>query len=85
MNHPVKKNAYAVTTGFYVGEILVFVNESEDYYNFISIPKNINRKIPVNKFLLGIDQSILEHVEEIPDDIYSLLEKQFEFNIENDK
>lgn len=85
MNHPVKKNAYAVTTGFYVGEILVFVNESEDYYNFISIPKNINRKIPVNKFFLGIDQSILEHVEEIPDDVFCILEKQFEFNIKNDK
>jgi hypothetical protein len=85
MNHPVKKNAYAVTTGFYVGEILVFVNKLEDYYNFISIPKNINRKIPVNKFSLGIDQSILEHVEEIPDDVFSILEKQFEFNDKKDK
>jgi hypothetical protein len=85
MNHPIKKHAYAVTTGYYVGEILVFVEKTEDSYNFISIPKNINRHIPVNKFQIGLNESIVEHVEEIPDDVFSILEKQFEFNNNKDK
>jgi hypothetical protein len=85
MNHPIKRHAYAVTTGAYVGEIMVFVDKNEDSYNFISIPKNINRSIPVGKFEIGIVQSIVEHVEEIPDDVFSILEKQFEFNQNLDK
>jgi hypothetical protein len=85
MNHPIKRHAYAVTAGFYVGEMLVFVEERNDSYNFISIPKNINRSIPVGKFEIGLDQSIVEHVEEIPDDVFSILEKQFEFNQNLDK
>jgi len=85
MNHPLKKHAYAVTTGYYVGEMLVFVDKSEEFFNFISIPKNINREIPINKFYLGLKESIVEHVEEIPDEIFSILEKQFEFNNKKDK
>ncbi len=85
MNHPIKKHAYAVTTGSYVGEIMVFVNRNEESYNFISIPKNINRQIPIEKFHFGLDESIVESVEEIPDDVFSILEKQFEFNQNKDK
>jgi hypothetical protein len=85
MKHPVKKHAYAVTTGLYVGEIMVFVEECNDSYNFISIPKNINRQIPIGKFQFGLDESIVEYVEEIPDDVFSILEKQFEFNQKIDK
>jgi hypothetical protein len=80
MNHPVKKHAYAVTTGAYVGEIMVFVDKSTEHYNFISIPKNINREIPIGKFHFGLDQSIIDYVEELPDDVFSILEKQFEYN-----
>lgn len=85
MNHPIKKHAYAVTTGLYVGEIIIFIEESNDSYNFISIPKNINRQIPIEKFHFGLDESIVEHVEEIQDDVFSILEKQFEFNQNKDK
>lgn len=85
MNHPIKKNVYAVTAGYYVGEMLVFVEQHNDSYNFISIPKNINREIPIGKFHFGLDESIVEHVEEIPDDVFSILEKQFEFNQKIDK
>lgn len=85
MNHPIKKHAYAVTTGSYVGEMIIFIEESNDSYNFISIPKNINRQIPIEKFHFGLDESIVEHVEEIQDDVFSILEKQFEFNQNKDK
>jgi hypothetical protein len=83
--HPIKKFAYAVTTGAYVGEILVFVEETSDNYNLISIPKNENREIPKDKFEMGLIESIVEEVEQIPKDIYELLEKQYLFNINNTK
>lgn len=82
---PVKSHIYAVGTGSYVGEMFVFVREDEDQYEFISIPKNENRCVPKQKFKIGIDNKILEHVGEIEEDVYNLLEKQFEFNKNLDK
>jgi len=78
--HPIVAYSYAVTTGTYVGEILVFVEETEEEFKFISIPKNINRTIPKEKFLLGLNQKIVEIVEQIPKSVFKLLKKQFEFN-----
>jgi hypothetical protein len=84
-NHPIVSCSYAVTTGTYVGEILVYVEESGNDYLFISLPKNINRSIPKDKFDLGMSQNILDVVEKIPSKIYNLLHKQFVFNKKNGK
>lgn len=84
-SHPIKKYAYAIGTGTYVGEMFVFVNENDDEFEFISIPKNINRKVPKDKFNFGLENKIIEVVEQIPADIFSLLEKQFEFNRDKTK
>lgn len=77
---PIIKHSYAVGTGTYVGEIFVFVEETENYYHFISIPKNINRSVPKDKFDIGLANKILDYVEEIDADVFTLLKKQFEFN-----
>ena len=55
-------------------------DKDNEHYNFISIPKNINREIPIGKFHFGLDQSIIDYVEELPEDVFSILEKQFEYN-----
>jgi len=78
---PIKGNAYAVGTGLYVGEIFVFVDETNSEYNFISIPKNVNRSVPKDKFILGIQSKILDDVGPIDKKVFSLLEKQFVFNL----
>lgn len=78
--HPIKGFSYAVTTGTYIGEILVFVEEKNDGFDFISIPKNINRNIPKDKFFYGIEENIVDVVEKIPNKIFNLLKKQFEYN-----
>lgn len=82
--HPIKGHAYAVTTGAYVGEILVYV-EGEDVHSFISLPKNINREVPRDKFELGMSEGIVEEVEKIPSKIFKLLEKQHAFNLKRNK
>lgn len=78
--HPIKGYSYAVTTGAYVGEILIFVEEKEDNFDFISIPKNVNRYIPKDKFFYGINEKIVDVVEKIPNKVFKLLQKQFEYN-----
>jgi hypothetical protein len=53
--------------------------DSNNFY-FISIPKNINRVVPKDKFYFGVDNKLLEEVEKLPDNIYSLLKAQFIYN-----
>lgn len=76
----IKGNTYAVGTGSFVGEMFVFIEETQDTYEFISIPKNENRSVPKEKFHFGLKNNIVEYVKEIDKDVLVLLEKQFVFN-----
>ena len=82
---PIKGNIYAVGTGTFVGEMFVFIKETNDTYEFISIPKNQNRSVPKEKFDIGIKHKIIEYVKEIDKNVINLLEKQFVFNTNLDK
>lgn len=83
--HPLVGYSYAVITGAYVGEILVYVDQDEECFKFISIPKNVNREVPKDKFELGLNEGIVEVVSKIDKDVYNLLEKQYHFNTTKDK
>jgi len=78
--HPSEKNIYAVTTGDYVGEMLVYVDEIADDYRFLSVPKNINRVIPKEKFDFARNNDIIEFVQEAPKEVYDVIRKQFYYN-----
>ena len=69
---------YAVTQGAYVGEMFVFIKQLGDLYMFLSIPNNVNRIIPKEKFDFGI-----QFVEKTPADVYIVTIKQFEKNESN--
>lgn len=71
---------YAVQGGAYVGEMFVYVEETEDNFCFISIPKNTIREVPKDKFFFGIDNKILEPVDKLPNGVYSLLKAQYFYN-----
>jgi hypothetical protein len=77
---PKKKQVYAVGTGTYVGEMLVFVREHGDSYHFLSIPKNRNRKVPIEKFNFAVEHKIIELVQELPSKIYKICVAQFAYN-----
>ena len=79
--HPKKGHAYAVTTGHFVGEMLVFVRQQKNEYSFISIPKNINRDVPVDKFEIGLTEGIVDPVEQIDNKVCKLLFRQYEYNL----
>jgi hypothetical protein len=78
--HPRKQYIYAVTTGDYCGEMLVFAEQRGDSYCFISVPKNENRVVPINKFEFGIKNHVVEPVEKLPGYVYKLLLKQYHHN-----
>lgn len=71
---------YAVVTGDYCGEMLAFVETSNQSHHFLSVPKNENRSVPVDKFEFGIHNGIVEVVEKMPGYVYAVLEKQYTHN-----
>lgn len=71
---------YAVTTGTYCGELLMFVEESDNDFHFITVPKLINRTVPKDKFELGLTNNIVEPVRSVPKKVAFLLTAQFKYN-----
>lgn len=82
---PEKYKAYAVTRGTYLGEMLIWVEDVAETYGFISVPKNINRIIPKDKFKFGIENEILDVVDTIPEGVYSILRAQYMYNKKHKK
>jgi hypothetical protein len=77
---PQSREVYAISTGVYVGEMLVYCKKDRDNYYFLSIPKNINRTIPIDKFDFAITNKIAEFVCKLPKFVYKIAYKQHQFN-----
>jgi hypothetical protein len=82
---PKARQVYAVGTGVYVGEMLVYCKKDNVNYYFLSIPKNINRTVPIDKFELALEHKIAEFAVELPRKVYNICYKQFEYNQKNTK
>jgi hypothetical protein len=65
-NTPKLGNTYAVVTGDYVGELLLFIEKDKVDYHFLSIPLMTNRRVPIGKFDFALNERILEFVERVP-------------------
>ena len=82
---PLKKGAYAVERGDFVGEFFVFIESKlEDHY-FLSLPKMLIRKVPLKSFNTGIKEKIIVFVEKLPDSIYRVCFEQYKKNQLKDK
>lgn len=77
---PKRREIYACGTGTYVGEMLVFCKKDADNYHFLSIPKNINRTVPIDKFDWALTNKVIEFAHYLPADVYKTCFKQFEYN-----
>lgn len=80
IKHPDKRNIYAITTGDYVGEMFIFIKSDETTHRFLSIPKNINRAVPKEKFEFGLKADIIEYIERIPRGVYKIVTAQYNHN-----
>jgi hypothetical protein len=76
-NVPVHRTVYAVTGGDYLGEFLVYVEERVDTYYFLSLPKMDIRQIAKSDVVDGLESKLLDKVERLPKDVFSLCYEQY--------
>ena len=63
---PVIGHVYAVHTGTYAGQMLLYIKKESVDYCFLSIPEMRNFTIPVTIFDHGIKTDIVKYVETVP-------------------
>jgi hypothetical protein len=81
---PTQKSIFACLHGDYVGEMFIYIDKKDDNYLFLSMPKNINRIIPIKSFNSGMNLGILEFVEVTLKEIYDIAKAQFIYNETNE-
>jgi hypothetical protein len=77
---PVPGDTFGVPVGIYVGEIFCFVEKVGENYQFLSMPKMLIRTVPKEKFEFAIYNNIIEFIENLPRDVYKLVEAQYNQN-----
>ena len=75
--HPKKKIVYAITGGKYLGELLVFMEEKDKNFLFLSLPEMHVREVPKEKFSFGLEEKIIEIVKKIPSYVYGVCKAQY--------
>lgn len=81
--HPRKGYIYAVTSGKYLGELLVYIERVDNTVSFLTLPDMKNRNIPASNFEFGVKESIVDVVEKLPKNVYNVCKKQYKKNLEN--
>ena len=79
-----KQQIYAVQTGDYVGQMFAVVDIQNDFIGCLSIPKMDNVIVPLEAFDSGRNNDIIKLVEELPDDVYEVVESQYNKNENSD-
>lgn len=77
-----KKEIYAVQTGDYAGQMFAIVEINKDDIGCLSLPEMKNVKVPKESFDSGRNNDILSLVEELPKDVFKVVESQY-FKNEN--
>ncbi len=77
-----KKQIYAIETGDYVGQMFAVVDVNKEHIGCLSLPEMKNIKVPKESFDSGRNNDILSLVEELPKDVYKVVESQY-FKNEN--
>ena len=75
-------NTYAVQSGVFAGELLIFIDKDQDNYNFLAVPTMLNRSVPCDSFDLAWNSGIIEFVEQVPDYVVQVSTTQY---YENEK
>ena len=73
----IKGDVYAVQAGDYMGELIFFMEKKEDFYFFLAAPKMEIRRVPIDKFDIGVEMGLLEYVKNLPKFVYDVVERQY--------
>jgi len=77
-----KKQIYAIETGDYVGQMFAIVEVDKNHIGCLSLPGMENIKVPKESFDSGRNNDIISLVEELPKDVFKVVESQY-FKNEN--
>lgn len=77
---PIIGNVYAVHTGTYAGQMLLFVEKQSIDYCFLSVPEMNNLTIPKTIFEHGINNNIVKYVETVPKYVLKVSIAQYKHN-----
>ena len=72
---------YAIREGDYKGCFFVCVSIDEDKYNFLSLPDREPVSVPKDDFSRGIKTKIVDLVEKIPYNVFTVCEAQYNSEI----
>jgi hypothetical protein len=86
-NHikPKKRDIYATHHGDYAGQMFIACHITKSEYGFLAIPDMENVTVPKEKFDFGMDNGILEFVEQMPIHMFSTVKKQYKKNKKNEE
>jgi ribosomal protein L14E/L6E/L27E len=79
MSHkkPTPGDIYAVHTGVYAGELLIYIKRSGDKHCFLATPKMENRNVPIKSFENARNSDIIKYVEKAPSYVTKVSEAQY--------
>lgn len=75
-----KRQAYAVQTGDYVGQMFIVCEITNQDIGCLSIPIMENVLVPKSKWSLGSESNIIEYVENISRDVFKVCVVQYNKN-----
>lgn len=77
---PVTGYVYAVHTGTYAGQMLLYIKSESVDYCFLSIPEMRNFTIPRAIFEHGVKTGIVKYVETVPKYVLAISTAQYNQN-----
>ena len=79
-NKLTRGDVYAVETGLYAGEMLIYIKTTDDKHCFLAVPTMENRDVPFSSFDLARNSDIITYVEKVPRYVIKVSTAQYEKN-----
>lgn len=73
----IKRAIFAIRQGEYKGHFFVYINRTEDKYNFLVLPFNTTASVPVEQFNQGVDNKIVDYIEKLPNNVHEICCAQY--------
>lgn len=73
-------DSYAVHTGTYAGELLIYIKKNVESLCFLTVPTMKNREIPMLVFENARNKGIIKFVEKVPSYIIKVSTEQYRIN-----
>lgn len=72
-----KRKIYVVREGTHKGNFLVYINSDQENHNFLTLPYNGTLGVPKEQFKQGVDNKIVDYIEKLPHNVYSICCAQY--------